>query len=152
MFDQIFGALTGQLGNMANAGGQNTPAPTISTGGVLNPQQIQQQVNTGRAATDAATGSRIATSNASLAGRGFGANSPLAQALGQGYQNQGLAANTAQETQTRLGAAEMNAKQRLAGQSALSNQWYQGNQTDIERRKPYFQTQNALIAALGGMA
>ncbi len=154
-FNQLLPLLTGQLGKLNNgfatAGGTNSAPPPISAGPTLNPQQIQQQVNTSRAANDQATAGQQANSNASLAGRGFGSNSPLSMALNQGMQNNNLATNTANETSTRLNAAQQNASQLLNSQQALSNQWATGNQLDIQRRAPYFQTQNALIAALGGL-
>lgn len=154
-FNQILPMLSGQFGRLNNgfatAGGTNTPMPPISAGPTLNPQQIQQQVNTSRAANDQATAGQMQQSNSSLAGRGFGSNSPLQMALNQGMQNNNLATNTANETATRLNAAQLNASQRLNSQQALSNQWATGNQLDIQRRAPIFAQQNALIAALGGL-
>jgi hypothetical protein len=154
-FNQLLPLLTGQLGRLNNgfatAGGTNSAAPPISTGPTLNPQQIQQQVNTSRAANDQAVAGQMAQSNSSLAGRGFGSNSPLQMALNQGMQNNALATNTANETATRLNAAQQNAAQQLNTQQALSNQWATGNQLDIQRRAPVFAQQNALIAALGGL-
>ena len=154
-FNQLLPLLSGDLSklgtNMATAGGANTAPPPISAGPTLNPQQIQQQVNTSRAANDQSTANQQANSNASLAGRGFGSNSPLQMALNQGMQNSNMATNTANETATRLNAAQQNAAQTLNSQQALSNQWATGNQLDIQRRAPVFQQQNALIAALGGL-
>ena len=155
-FNQLLPILTGELGKLgtngaATAGGTNTAPPPISTGPTLNPQQIQQQVNTSRAANDQSTATGIQNSNSSLAGRGFGSNSPLQMALNQGAQNSNMATNTANETATRLNAAQQNAAQTLNSQQALSNQWATGNQLDIQRRAPVFAQQNALIAALGGM-
>ncbi len=155
-FNTILPYLTGSLSslnsNFASAGGTNAPAPQISVGGVLNDQQVQQQVNTSRAANDAATQNSIRNAGNSIAGRGFGANSPLAMAMQQGYQNQNLQSNTANETATRLNAAQANAGQLLNSQQARSSQWQQENALDIQRRLPYFQHQNALIAALAGLA
>jgi hypothetical protein len=155
-FNQILPLLSGQLGDFnsqfATAGGSNGTPPPISTGPVLNPQQIQQQVNTSRAANDTSMAGQQQTMQNSVAGRGFGANSPLAMSLGQGLQNQNLATNTANESATRLNAAQMNAQHLLGSQQALSNQWQQGNALDIERRKPIFARQNALIAALASIS
>lgn len=155
-FNQIYGLLGGELGRIgsqgyATAGGANGTPPPISTGPVLNDQQIQQQVNQSRASNDAATQGAQARNTASLAGRGFGANSPLAMALNQGLSNNNLATNTSNETNLRLNAAQQNAQQRLNSQQALSNQWAQGNQLDIQRRAPIFAQQNAIIAALAGL-
>lgn len=139
------------LQNALTAGGQSGPSPEITVGGVLNPQQIQQQVNAARAANDMATGSRITDTNRSLAGRGFGAGSPLAAALSTGMQNQNLATNTANEREIRLGGAQMNSGQLLRSQMAREEQFGRRQQEDIERRRPYFQTQASLLAALAGM-
>lgn len=155
-FNQIYGLLGGELGRLGQpgaftAGGTNTAPPPISTGPVLNDQQVQQQVNQSRAATDQATQGTQQRNSASLAGRGFGSNSPLAFALNQSAANQGLQTNVNNETNTRLNASQMNAGHLLNSQQALSNQWQQGNQLDIERRKPYLQQQTALIGALAGL-
>lgn len=154
-FNSVYGLLGGMAGHMNNgfatAGGQNGTPPPISTGPVLNSQQIQQQVNQSHAANDQSTQSQTQATNNSLAGRGFGSNSPLSQALGQAAQGQNMATNTANETNTRLNAAQQNAGHLLNTQQALSNQWATGNQLDIQRRAPVFAQQNALIAALGGL-
>lgn len=155
-FNAILPLLTGQLGQLGNggafrAGGENTAPPPISAGPTLNPQQIQQQVNQSNANVDKSTASNIQHSNESLGGRGFGSNSPLARALEQGYQNNGLATRTGNETNLRLNAAQSNAGQLLNSQQALSNQWATGNDLDIKRRQPYIQQQTALLGALAGM-
>ena len=153
-FSQVFGLLGGQLNNnggVSTAGGQNTAPPPITTGPMLNDQQIQQQVNSSRAANDASTQGAMAKNASSLAGRGLGGNSPLAMMLNQGLQNNNLATNTANETNTRLNAAQQNAQQTLNSQQALSNQWATGNQLDIQRRAPVIQQKTALISALAGL-
>lgn len=154
-FNSILPLLTNQFSRLNNgfatAGGSNGAPPPITAGPVLNPQQIQQQVNQSRAANDQNTAGQIARSDASLAGRGFGSGSPLSMALNGAMQGQNMATNTANETNTRLNAAQQNASQLLNSQQALSNQWATGNQLDIQRRAPIFAQQNALIAALSGL-
>ncbi len=131
-FNAILPLLSGQFSRLNNgfatAGGANGTPPPITAGPVLNPQQIQQQVNQSRAANDQSTASQIQNSNSSLAGRGFGSNSPLQMALNQGMQNQNMATNTANETNTRLNAAQQNAGQLLNSQQANANLWATGNQ------------------------
>jgi hypothetical protein len=157
-FQQIFPWLQNQLSGMwaqgpARAGGgQIGTQPTISASPIWDQSQIQQQVNSQRAANDAATAGRIRSIEQSTAGRGYGAGSPLAMALGQMAQNQNLMTNTQNEQQTRWNAAQGNARQVLAGQQAQEAQFAARQQEDIERRKPYFGTLNALIGALGGLA
>jgi hypothetical protein len=153
-FQQLFPLLSGQLGSQGNPyteGGSVALGPNISTAPVLNPQQIQQQVNTMRATNDQSTASQQRAMQQSLAGRGLGGNSPLAQALGSNMQNANLAANTAGETQTRLGAAQQNAQQVLNAQQAQQNQYATQQQLQVERAAPYFQRQNVLIQALAGL-
>ena len=153
-FNEILPLLSNQfssLNNMATAGGSNGTPPPITAGPTLNPQQIQQQVNQSRAANDQQTAGQIQQTNSSLAGRGFGANSPLSMALNNASQGQNMATNTANETNTRLNAAQQNAGQLLNSQQALSNQWATGNQLDIQRRAPIFAERNALIQSLGGL-
>jgi len=154
-WNNVWGALQGHLGNvqgMMTAGGQSGPSPEITVGPVWNEQQIQQRVNAQRAANDQAMQSRTSDMQAGLAGRGFGANSPLAMALGQGFQNQNLATNTANERETRLGSAQMNAGHLLQTQQAREGQFASRQAEDIERRKPIWNSYNAILAALAGMA
>lgn len=154
-FNALLPMLSGQLGNLGlgpySAGGTNTAPPPITAGPTLNSQQIQQQVNQSRAANDQSTAGQIQSSNNRLAGAGFGANSPVAAMLNQGYQNQNMATNTANETNTRLNAAQANAGQLLNSQQALSNQGQAWNQLDINRRAPVLAARSQLFAALSGM-
>ena len=154
-FNQILPLLTGQLNNLNSgaytAGGSNSTAPPITTGPVLNPQQIQQQVNQSNANTDKSTATNIQQSNGNLGGRGFGSNSPLQMMLNQAAQSSGLATKTGNETNLRLNAANANASNLLNTQQALSNQWATSNQLDINRRTPIIQQQTALLGALANL-
>lgn len=78
---------------------------------VLTDEQIKQQVNASNASTAASVENQQRQATGSAAMRGFGSNSPLAQALSGMYANQGLATKTANERETRLDAAKMNAEQ-----------------------------------------
>src|SRR5262245_22635087 len=117
--------LTQALGQ-AQAGyrgaGQVGNQPEISAAPVYNQQQIQQQVNAQKAATDLQTAGQIRRMQEQQAGR-MGAQGPLAQALAAMYQGQGLAASTAAERETRMNAAQMNAAQVLRGQTAQEQQF-----------------------------
>lgn len=154
-FNSILPLLSNQFSNLsrnpASAGGSNGQPPPITAGPVLSDQQIQQQVNQSTAATNQQAQGQMQSSDNSLAGRGFGANSPLSMALNNSTQNSARATNASNESNTRLNAAQQNAGQLLNSQQALSNQWATGNQLDIQRRAPIFAQQNALIAALGGL-
>jgi len=155
-FGQLFPLLSGMAGgiggqNPYTIGGQMPPAPNISANGVYSPEQVQQQVNTQRAANDQSTATQQRNMQQGLAGRGYGANSPLAQSLGASMQGQNLATNTANETQTRLGAQQANVQQQFAGQQAQQQQYAQNQQLAIQRAQPFFQRQNVLLQALSGM-
>jgi hypothetical protein len=148
-FQQVFPWLENQTGGPAPGG--LPKAPTISTNPVLNSQQIQQQVNTQNANSDQSTATQNKAMQAGLAGRGVGAQSPLAQALTGAAQGQNLASKTANETQTRLGAATTNAQQVLQEQQAQQQQYQQNQQLLINQQAPYYARQNALLAAISGL-
>jgi len=157
-FDQLFPmfqhSLTalGTPGQPFTAGGASGASPEITVGGTLNPQQVQQQVNSQRAANDQATEGRMRQTAGQTAGRGFGANSPLLMALQGQAMGQNLATNTANERETRLGAAQQNSQHVLSTQQAREAQFASRQGEDIARRQPYFQQSNALLAALAGLA
>jgi hypothetical protein len=155
-FNQLFPWLQGKINNSSSTnpyteGGTVGLGPNISTAPVLNPQQIQQQVNTQNAASDQSTAANIRANNQSLAGRGLGGSSPLAQAMAGNAQNANLIAKTGAETQTRLGAAQQNAQQVFNAQQAQENQYATQQQLQIQRAAPYFTQQNVLLQALAGM-
>ncbi len=154
-FDRLFPWMQGQMGSinkqMATAGGQSGPSPEITVGGVLNPQQIQQQVNSMRASNDQTGAGQMAKQASQLAGRGFGSNSPLLAALQGQTQANTLAQNVGGEREIRLGAAGQNAEHLLGTQQAREGQFASRMREDIERRKPYFSLQNTLLSSLAGM-
>jgi hypothetical protein len=164
-FGQVFPWVQGQLGGLGAWGsgggaafgagntspGQVGQQPQINAGPVWTQDQIQQQVNGQAAQNDAKTGGQVRDIQSSTAGRGFGSNSPLAQALGTMAQGQNTATNANMAQQTQWNAAQGNAQQQLAGQTAQENQFASRQNEDIERHKVIAGRQNALIAALAGM-
>jgi hypothetical protein len=151
---QVFPWVQGQLGKFGQPGtGGGFPGqpPEVTVGGVLNPQQVQQQVNQTKAATDAATQTNIRGMQQRLGGTGMGAQSPLAQALTGQMQGQGLQTNTQNETNLRLQAAQQNAQNLLATQQARLGGWEASGQLANQRLQALLGPENALIAALGGM-
>lgn len=154
-FNSIFPLLTGQFSRinsqMATAGGQSGKSPEITVGGVLNPQQIQQQVNAMRAGNDQTGASQMAQQGRDTAGRGFGSRSPLLAALRGQTQANTLAENVGGEREIRLGAAQQNAGHLLGTQQAREGQFASRQREDIERRKPYFSLQNTLLQSLAGL-
>jgi hypothetical protein len=97
--------------------------PVISTGGVLTPAQVQQQVSMVFATTDARTQAEIRRLTGDMAGRGFSANSPILMALTTGLQGQGLRAGIDGATQAVLQAAKLNADATYNTQKAVSDQF-----------------------------
>lgn len=157
-FNAVFPFLSQQLGGGGGDGssgykgqGQVGNQPTISAAPVYSENQIQQQVNSSRAANDQQTAGAQRQMQQQMSARGYGSNSPLAQELGVGLQNKNLSANTDAERQLRFDAAGANSKQVLAGQQAQEGQFANRQQEDIERNKVYQSKFNALIAAMGGL-
>lgn len=155
---QTFGMLNDQLGRMGSqnpytiGGGTVGNQPTINANPVWNPQQINQQVNSIRANTDAQAATQMRRNNASVVGRGFGGGSPLLAALNNSTANSAMATGTDAERNFRQQAAQTNATQVLKGQQAQEQQFASRQAESIERAKPYFQQTNALISALASMA
>lgn len=131
--------LLGMLGQYGGGtvGGQNTPAPAITVGGVYTPDQTQAQVNQARAQGDQSAASQIGNNAAKMAGRGMQGTSPLLSALNNQVNMGNMANNAANETTIRNNAAGMNKNHELNTQVAASNQWEQGNQLDIARRQQH---------------
>ncbi len=157
-FGQVFPYLRDALGGTAGdlqsgyrGQGQVGNQPTIDADNVLSEQQIQQQVNAGRASNDQRTGGAQRALAQRMAARGYGTNSPLAMELGVGLSNQNLAQNSTLERETRYDAAQGNAKQRLGAQTAREGQFASRQQEDIERNRVASGRYNALLGALAGL-
>lgn len=154
-FNQVFPYLSSALGQANSSSGQlagqanTTGEPKISAAPVYTQGQIQQQVNQQQAQNDQSTATQQRKISGQMAGRGEGANSPLAQALGMGLENQNLATNTQNAASTRLNSAQANSTQRLAGQTAQETQYANRQNEAIQRSQVY---QNYLSSALGAMS
>ena len=151
-FSTVMPYLSNALGQASSSSGnlsgtaQTTGEPRISARPVYTNQQIQQQVNQQTASNDQSTATQQKQVNNQMGGRGFGSNSPLAQALGMGLQNQNLATNTQNAASTRLNSAQANATQQLAGQQAQETQYANRQNEAIQRSQVY---QNYLSSAAG---
>lgn len=119
----------------------------INAGPIWSSDQVQQRVNADRAGIDAGVANQNATLQRNLAGRGFGANSPLYQALAAGSQMQGRAAGTAQTRDTRLQSSQANAQQVMQGQSLQESQRASLNREQIARDQANAARTNALLGA-----
>lgn len=157
-FAQVFPWLQQQYGLLTTGSGRADvnaelpPAPAVSASPVYSPQQLQGQVNQMKANTAAQSATNTRNMQADLAGRGFGANSPLAKELAAQYQGQALAANASGENNLRFQAAQANAQQVLDAQKAQAGLY--GSQLGYlgQIRSAKLQQQNALLSALAGMA
>lgn len=151
-FNALLAALQGQFGSTPNRiGGKTGKPPPIHVGGVYDPQQVQQQVNMSKANIDQQTATNVQNAMERVGGSGMGAQSPLAQALSGQLQSAGLQSRVGSETDIRNKAAQMNAGQLLNTQQALSNQWAQKQQFDIERLRPYWQLYGQRMGALASL-
>ncbi len=137
----------GQLGAIGATG----PGPGINADNVLSEGQIQGQVNQMRAGNDAKAAAQTYGAQQSAAGRGLSSRSPLLSELGAAFQGQAMAASTQGEQQTRYDAAQGNAKQRLAAQTAQEQQFASRRQEEIGRQANQVKQQSALLSMLGGI-
>ncbi len=94
----------------------------ITIGGIFNPQQIQERVNTMRAQNEASAGGEARNIQQQTAASGYGTNSPLAMALQNSLQGRTMALNAQLENDFRFGAAGENAKHLLATETASAEQ------------------------------
>lgn len=151
-FKTLFPFLTNNFNQQEDrVGGQNAPLPNITVGGVYSPQQTQEQVNAARASNDRSTQQQQVATQQRLAGRGFGGNSPLLQALQAQQGMAGMQANSEAERGIRFDAATQNARQLLSSEQARQAQWAQNEDADIRRRQVATQQRSALLSALTGL-
>lgn len=156
-WEQAFGLASNFLNNLGLKGGSGYngtgsvggPEPTISANPIWSQQQIAQQINNQNANVDAQVASQTKGMQNSLAGRGFGSNSALAYALGQGYQGQGLQTKTANAQNTAWNAAQGNAQQVLSEQQAQEQQYANRQQEYNQRLGIGAEYMSPLVGLLG---
>jgi hypothetical protein len=153
-FNDVFGALSGYLGNSGSSGGvggTNTAQPTVSASPIYSPLQIAQQQNA--ASANAMQGA--ATSNqalaAKMAGQGFGSRSPALSGQQQNAMMQALAQGQTAAQNVGFTAAQQNAQQVLAGQTEQENQWNDYNQAQIGRAGVNANVYGSTVGALAGI-
>lgn len=148
-FTQALQGLQGQGSYAYKGQGQVGSQPTITAAPVFTNQQIQQQVNSQRSQADSRGQQDIRTQRADLAGRGYGANSPLAAALESATMGRSMNAGATAERETRLGSAQANASQLLQGQQAQEQQFSNRQSEDIDRNKAYTGALAAMLGSFG---
>lgn len=154
-FNLVYGDMRNFLGNFnagfGTVGGQSGEGPRIDARPIWDDQQVNQKVNATRAQNDAAMTSQNNQLRQTLAGRGFGSNSPLLQSSIFGNQARNTAMNTDAERETRLGAAQANSGHVLKAQTAREGQFSNRQQEDIARRKTQLESYLGILGAMGGL-
>jgi len=130
----------------------NIPTPQITAGPTYSNQQMQQQKNLIGSQAQGDIGTQQRQIAQSTAGRGFGSNSPLQQALSTEAAGMGRAGERQAQTQAGLTMAQQNAQQKLASQQAAAQAQLGAAQIGVEAQRPWWQLQSSLIGALAGMA
>jgi len=162
-FQQVFPYMQNMLNNLSGnlfseqGGGAGGPgyAGGVSMGGgggsIFGPGGVQQMVNQGVAQAQQGAATNIKNMQQSLASKGYGANSPLAQALTAQYQAQGQQQASQNALNAQMGAAGQQAQ--LAGQLAGVSEAGQAAamQAAAQRYSATIGAQNALVAALSGL-
>lgn len=153
-FNTVFPWLQGQFSSVGGGAPGGSPVgkqPNITVGGVWNPGQVQQQVNTSRANTDQSAASQMQNQTRQVASQGFGSNSPILAALKGQTLGNALQTNVGNETNIRQNAAQQNASHLLGTQQAAEGQYASRQAEDIKRRQTGAQMYSALLSSLAGM-
>jgi hypothetical protein len=150
-FNTIWPWLQGQWGKGTGGMGQGPAAPQLPSSTVYSPQMQQEMINSAIGQSQGQSATNIANMQQQLAGKGFAANSPLAQALAGQQQAAAMAQGAQIQSQIPQQVAQANAQQGLAV-GGLANQLY-GQQISQYLGQLQNQTsqQNAMLAALAGM-
>ncbi len=119
-FNRILPMLSGDTaswGAGGNGAGLSTASNNVPGGGqVLNPSQIQQQQNQNAATISQSAATQNQNIQNSTAGRGFGANSPLAMALTNANDIGARGQIASTNSQLGVTAAQMNALTYIEGE------------------------------------
>jgi hypothetical protein len=151
-FGQLFPLIQAQMNQGDDrVGGQVGALPAIGRGPVWSGQQVQEQVNAARGGIDQQAASRQRGVGSQLAGRGFGARSPLAMAMQQQIGGQAMAAGADAERNIRFDTAQGNATQQLKSDELAQQQFRDVEDSDIRRRQATTQRQSSLLSALAGL-
>ena len=116
------------------AGGVAGAYPEVTAGPIWDDQRVQERVNLGRAGSEQALAGQQRDLAERMAGLGYGASSPLAQALVANAAAVNLAGTTGAENALRWQAAQGNAQHLLASQQAAVERAQALGQEDVQRR------------------
>lgn len=115
-------------------GGPVNPYPDITTGPIWSDQRVQERVNLTKAQGEQSLASQQQQLAERTGALGYGANSPLYQALMANMQAQNLAGQTAAENSLRWQAAEGNAGHLLKTQQAAVERARAMGDEDVRRQ------------------
>jgi hypothetical protein len=132
------------------SGGNLLDMPTINSGQVWDPAQIQAQVNAATSYNDAQLQNTMRQNAQHAAAQGYGSGSPLEMALNAQAQGQHQAANDEAARNIRWGAAQGNAQQLLAGQTARGQQEAARQQAANQIAQTAGQQRTSLYGSLTG--
>lgn len=151
-FDRVLPWLQSQYNTgFDRVGGTNLPVRDTNVNQIYTPNWVNQTVNAAKATNEREAASTTRQAQQSAAGRGFGSNSPLLQALGVQAQMGAMQANSDAERDIRLTAGEKNRQQKFQNQQAHVTRDLALNDADIRRRQAMLQGQSSLLAALAGL-
>jgi hypothetical protein len=159
-FDSVFPYLTGQMDKLFDSRktgvqSQNLPVRDTNVDQIYSNDWVNQSINRADAFADMATANQQRGIRNSSAGRGFGANSPLAAALTNRSQRANLATKVGNRRDVMLQAEEANQRQRFANQQSQVQRDLALNEADVDRKRLeqdyYATTYSPLIAALAGI-
>jgi hypothetical protein len=158
-FNTVFPWLQGQVSGLqstlsgksgSGVGGFGTGGPTITTGPVLNPQQIGQEKSLANAGLQQNLGLTNQTASNTFAGNGFGANSPLEKML-QGTNAQSeRGQQVSADTNIDLTSAQNNSQQNLASQTANAGVYAQRQQEGLQARQQNLGLYGQMLGILNG--
>lgn len=153
IFGQVSPLLTGLMtgSTTERVGGQSGAAPGITRGPVWTDQMIQEQVNAGQSANEAAADTQNRGTASRMAGQGFGSRSPLLAALQGATNMQADAANADLARVTRWDAAQGNADQTYRTDQLAQQSWNLAEQQDIARRQMQQSYTTNLASVLAGL-
>jgi hypothetical protein len=146
---QLGGSLLGGSSGNQLVGGTNTAQRQLPPEDVFGPQQVDRQVNAAKSQNATAAAAQTAQNERQLAGRGFGAHSPLLAALSGQAQAARMAQDATADREIRSNASAQNAQNRLAVSQLGEQQFQDANDADIRRRQMAYQGPAALLSALG---
>ncbi len=151
-FNKLFPYLqNGLTGKSNTVGGTPAPQPAFTPSPVYTNDQMNQQVNAAVAGNDQKYQTQERLQNQSQAAQGFGAQSPIMQAMRNQLMMGNQAENATAQRQIPFQAAQANSDSLFRGNQLQQQMWQSADQSDIARRQQQLSQFNSLIGLLGGI-